>query len=192
MVLPDRTWAVVVMSSWVACSACSWMADDATPEGPTTSLEITSDGVLELNSHFFDTASADLSQDGYNHLIALSGELVASFNDGTYTGPVCVEGHTDNRGTESENMSLSQRRAQTVEGVLKAEGVKNKITAVGKGESESTSAGSHEEARRVDVRLSACDPADNLQGSSLGRALTEGGALGSAAPADGEAQTETE
>ena len=47
-----------------------------------------------------------------------------------------VEGHTDSQGTESSNIDLSQRRAQTVRDYLVSRGVPNdKVTAQGLGQS---------------------------------------------------------
>lgn len=49
--------------------------------------------------------------------------------------PVLVIGHTDERGSEQYNMSLSKRRAEIVVAYLKKQGVKIPLKAVGKGKS---------------------------------------------------------
>jgi OOP family OmpA-OmpF porin len=49
---------------------------------------------------------------------------------------IVVEGHTDSRGSDENNMKLSQRRADSVRSHLITQGITaDKITAVGWGES---------------------------------------------------------
>jgi len=67
-----------------------------------------------------------------------------------------IEGHTDSRGEESDNLDLSQRRADAVRDFLIAKGIRStRITARGYGETEAvasnaTTAG-RQENRRVEV-----------------------------------------
>ena len=69
---------------------------------------------------------------------------------------ITVEGHTDSVGSESSNMALSQRRAESVMNYLVSHGVSaDRITAIGKGKeypvtSNSTAAG-RQKNRRVEV-----------------------------------------
>jgi len=50
---------------------------------------------------------------------------------------VTIEGHTDNIGTDADNLSLSQRRANAVLAAVTAAGVgPDRLTAVGFGESK--------------------------------------------------------
>jgi OOP family OmpA-OmpF porin len=44
-----------------------------------------------------------------------------------------VDGHTDSTGSDKLNLSLSQRRAESVEAYLKSHGVTNTLTAKGFG-----------------------------------------------------------
>jgi len=66
-----------------------------------------------------------------------------------------VEGHTDALGSESYNLSLSQQRAQTVTTFLLEKGVaKDKVTAVGLGESSPREENAYDAAnRRVEIRI---------------------------------------
>ncbi len=112
--------------------------------------------MITAQSQYFETGSANVSKDGIRYLEAVSEELVNSFESGEYTGPICIEGHSDSRGPTSQNMALSQKRADEVERILKGEKVENPITSVGKGESESTNVDSYQKARRVDITLSDC------------------------------------
>ncbi len=64
-----------------------------------------------------------------------------------------VAGHTDNRGTKQHNLGLSQRRAETVLGYLKAHGVTNRMTAHGYGEEDPLADNSTVEGRQQNRRV---------------------------------------
>ena len=73
-----------------------------------------------------------------------------------------IVGHTDSVGTDSYNMALSQRRAQSASAYLQSKGIAaSRITALGRGESEpiasnSTEAG-RQQNRRVEVAIYASE-----------------------------------
>ena len=69
---------------------------------------------------------------------------------------VLIEGHTDNVGSDQNNMLLSERRAQSVQTGLLQRGVdRSQITAVGKGENfpiaSNDSAAGRQSNRRVEM-----------------------------------------
>lgn len=70
----------------------------------------------------------------------LIGELQAVYNDKIKNKEVIkitVEGHTDQRASEQYNQKLSERRAESAKSeLIKLGADKDKITSVGKGESE--------------------------------------------------------
>lgn len=73
---------------------------------------------------------------------------------------VVVQGHTDSAGSEEHNMSLSQRRAQSVQSYLISRGVApERIAAVGHGEAfpvaSNASNWGRQQNRRVDILLRA-------------------------------------
>ena len=83
-----------------------------------------------------------------------------------------VDGHTDDRGTTEYNMSLGERRAETVVNYLNNSGVeKNRLTVVSFGEEQPLASGSNAvanaENRRVDFRLMKGDIQFVLEDSSL-------------------------
>ncbi len=138
--------------------SCSWFSSaERERELPPLAIDVAEGEVITAQSQYFETGSANVSKDGIRYLEAVSEELVNSYESGEYTGPICIEGHSDSRGPTSQNMALSQRRADEVERILKGEKVENPITAVGKGESESTNVDSYQKARRVDITLASCE-----------------------------------
>jgi outer membrane protein OmpA-like peptidoglycan-associated protein len=85
-------------------------------------------GDVVLDSASFDTASAVLKPGA----IAMLNEHMGDFKDAR---GIKITGHTDNRGSDSYNQSLSQRRANAVAEYLRRRGVRSPIAAVGMGES---------------------------------------------------------
>ena len=65
-----------------------------------------------------------------------------------------VQGHTDNTGSASSNMKLSQKRAQAVVDKLVSLGISaDRLTAVGKGQEEPIADNSTEEGRAQNRRV---------------------------------------
>ncbi|MDY6947902.1 MAG: OmpA family protein [Pseudomonadota bacterium] len=86
--------------------------------------------VLTLGDVLFDTGQATLKPGAAASLDRLASALREQ------TGrKVLIEGHTDNVGSDQNNLGLSERRAQSVQAALTQRGVnRNQITALGKGE----------------------------------------------------------
>jgi outer membrane protein OmpA-like peptidoglycan-associated protein len=65
-----------------------------------------------------------------------------------------VVGHTDDTGRDAYNMDLSQRRAQSVAGILTAAGVNgNRIVATGRGETQPIAANTTPQGRAQNRRV---------------------------------------
>jgi serine/threonine protein kinase len=110
--------------------------------------------VLTIPGTMFSTGSARIEPQVLPLLRELSAQLL--------TVPelkVTIEGHTDSRGLEKENLALSQRRAEGIREILLSSGVEPaRLTAVGRGEqfpaySNDTYQG-RVRNRRVEVSLS--------------------------------------
>lgn len=86
--------------------------------------------VLTLGDVVFETGKADLAPGAYRTIDKLTEFLHA--NPGRR---VAVEGHTDSRGNDAYNLSLSQRRADAVAAAIISRGIStDRITARGLGE----------------------------------------------------------
>ncbi|HWV14263.1 MAG TPA: OmpA family protein [Cellvibrio sp.] len=110
--------------------------------------------VVTLGDLLFETGKADLKGGAAANLSKLSAFLTQHVNRG-----VIIEGHTDSVGSESFNMGLSQRRADSVKAYLLAQGVAaDRVVAVGKGETtpvaSNDSASGRQMNRRVEVIIS--------------------------------------
>ena len=65
-----------------------------------------------------------------------------------------ITGHTSSKGPAAYNQKLSEKRAQAVKAMLVGYGVEaDRITAVGKGESEPLTEGDHAQNRRIEATL---------------------------------------
>ena len=101
----------------------------------------------------FITDSADINSGFYATLNSVA-KVLKKFDDST----VMVSGHTDNTGSDSYNLTLSQNRAQAVASYLEGQGVKYRrfeIMGMGKSNpiaSNGSSAG-RAQNRRVEIKI---------------------------------------
>jgi len=106
-------------------------------------------GLLSNSIISFRTASAEVAVDSYvllDQLASIAGECPAA--------SITIEGHTDSRGAESFNQSLSQNRAQSVVDYLTNQGVDaNRLTAAGFGESSPIADNTTSEGRALNRRI---------------------------------------
>jgi outer membrane protein OmpA-like peptidoglycan-associated protein len=101
----------------------------------------------------FDFDKADLkptAEGKLNHLLTVVNSKPGS--------RIAIEGHTDLRGSDAYNQTLSQRRAESVRSWLVAHGVAaGRISATGAGESRPVRTGNteadHQANRRVEIRI---------------------------------------
>lgn len=105
--------------------------------------------VLILGDVMFDTAQSSLKTGAYDTL----DRLASSLRD--HPGrSVVIEGHTDNVGSEDNNLMLSERRARSVQSALQQRGVNgNQISVVGRGESAPIDSNESESGRRQNRRV---------------------------------------
>lgn len=109
--------------------------------------------VLTLGDVLFATGKADLMPGAMRSL----DKLVAFLQENPERN-ILIEGHTDSRGTESANLALSQRRAESVRSALAGRGIDGgRIATTGYGEaypiaSNDTVAG-QQQNRRVEITI---------------------------------------
>lgn len=101
----------------------------------------------------FITDSADINSGFYATLNSVA-KVLKKFDDST----VLVSGHTDNTGSDSYNLTLSQNRAQAVADYLSGQGVKYKrFEVMGMGKSNpiasNTSSTGRAQNRRVEIKI---------------------------------------
>ncbi|RYZ95262.1 MAG: DUF4398 domain-containing protein [Moraxellaceae bacterium] len=115
--------------------------------------------VVTLGDVLFETDKSDLKQGAVANLAKLSAFLTQHPER-----TIAIEGHTDSVGSDDYNMSLSQRRANSVQQFLVGQGIAaNRLTALGKGENfpvaSNDSASGRQMNRRVEVIISNTQPA---------------------------------
>jgi outer membrane protein OmpA-like peptidoglycan-associated protein len=67
---------------------------------------------------------------------------------------VIIEGHTDNKGADDANMTLSQKRADAVKRYIASKGVSaSRMTAIGYGETKPVADNDSEEGRALNRRV---------------------------------------
>lgn len=115
--------------------------------------------VLTLGDVLFDTAEAQLKP-GANATIEQLAEFMNEYPDRR----LLIEGHTDSRGDESYNQTLSRQRADAVRNALLSAGINSeRLRTEGLGEaypvaSNETQAG-RQQNRRVNIIISSPDKA---------------------------------
>jgi len=103
----------------------------------------------------FDVNSSTLKEDARTNIAKLS-TILKKYSDTN----ILVEGHTDSDGTDAYNQALSERRAASVSGFAKEQGVVGgRFTAVGYGESQPVASNETVDGkaknRRVDIAIFA-------------------------------------
>ncbi len=105
--------------------------------------------VFRLNNLFFETASAELKPESYQEL-----ERLVKFLNENPTIKIKIAGHTDNVGSDKDNLELSQNRAAAVEQFLKQATINlERISSEGFGEGKPLESNETEEGRRINRRV---------------------------------------
>ncbi len=98
----------------------------------------------------FVTGKAELLPAAQDQL----GQVAKALQDQGEIKPIVVEGYTDSVGSDSNNMTLSQARAEAVRSYLVSKGLpSDKLTAVGKGKSNPVAANDTADGRANNRRV---------------------------------------
>lgn len=115
---------------------------------------VESDRIRIKGNILFETGSAIIQKKS----LKLLDEVAVVLDRNPELGPVLIEGHTDNVGSDTLNLSLSQRRAQSVMDYLVSKGIEaRRLRAKGFGESKPIATNAtplgRAKNRRVEFRL---------------------------------------
>jgi OOP family OmpA-OmpF porin len=103
-------------------------------------------GQTQIN---FQTASDEINPDSFSLL-----DQLASVAEECPAARIVIEGHTDSRGRDVYNQSLSESRAVSVLDYLLAKGLpSNRLSAIGYGESQPIADNNTEEGRAINRRI---------------------------------------
>jgi len=147
-----------------ASDACNGVTAEAEPEPepepePAPAPEVKKEPIVSIatlgGQALFATNSADLNGAGEEAIARLVTDL-AKFQE---ISQIVVTGHTDSRGSEEYNQSLSERRAGTVKSYLEAAYPSVPVSAIGMGENSpretNATAEGRQANRRVEVQVTA-------------------------------------
>jgi len=110
------------------------------------------DAQLSQTTVNFATSTATLTRDSQTLLERISGMVLACANDGV---DVEIGGHTDARGSDEANMTLSEARANVVRNFLIERGVnESNLSAVGFGETQPIASNDTTAGRAANRRIS--------------------------------------
>jgi outer membrane protein OmpA-like peptidoglycan-associated protein len=131
---------------------------DGCPDQGKTKVVITKEKIEILEMVYFDVNKATIQQRSFNLLDQVASVLK---NNGQIT-KIRVEGHTDSDGGDAANLSLSQRRTESVKKYLTDRGIDGaRLVPVGFGETKpkvpNTSKANKEKNRRVEFAIVELD-----------------------------------
>ena len=105
--------------------------------------------IVRLNNIFFDFAKATLRPESYPEL-----DRVVEFLQKNPTISIDISGHTDNVGSDADNLHLSSARAKAVLEYLMSKGIPpNAVSSTGFGETKPIAGNDTDEGRQLNRRV---------------------------------------
>ena len=158
-ILNKKNAVVLGLSSSLLFTSCEAVKNsNNTQRGPGAEVERVNEGIkvtMKENMVNFAFNSSELSSSAKTNLDKLAKVLVNNPDTN-----INIYGHTDNKGTDAYNMTLSEKRAKSVVNYLASHGVKrNRMFAKGMGKSDPVATNETEagraENRRVEFAITA-------------------------------------
>jgi outer membrane protein OmpA-like peptidoglycan-associated protein len=124
--------------------------DDGCPDEGETKVRVTAEKIEILEKVYFDTNKARIKKRSFDVL----NQVAAVMKNNTKIKKLRVEGHTDSRGKDEYNKTLSQRRADAVVVYLTERGIDvNRLTAIGYGEEKPIADNAKRKGRATNRRV---------------------------------------
>ncbi|MGM0556571.1 MAG: OmpA family protein [Myxococcota bacterium] len=124
--------------------------EDGCPDEGETKVKVTEDKIEILERVYFDTNKATIKQRSFNVL----DQVATVLRRNSQITKVRVEGHTDSRGSDSYNLELSKRRAQSVKEYLVEAGIDaGRLESEGYGETRPLESNSTAQGRERNRRV---------------------------------------
>lgn len=127
-----------------------FMDEDGCPDDLNEKAVVSKDKIIITEPVYFATNKDKILKQSFEILDAVAKIL----EENPQIKLVRIEGHTDDRGKDSYNMELSQRRARSVRKYLMGKGIApNRLEAVGYGETQPIADNEEEEGRAKNRRV---------------------------------------
>ncbi len=127
--------------------------DDGCPEEGEGLVSLQCDRIEIAENVYFETSSAEIEARSFE----LLNQVATVLRSANQIRRVRVEGHTDDRGSDDSNLTLSQERAESVRTYLENQGVRTSVDAVGFGETrpiaDNDSRSGRAQNRRVEFHI---------------------------------------
>ncbi len=124
--------------------------DDGCPDEGAQLVRLTAEKIEIGEKVYFDSGSAKIQERSFN----LLDQVAAVLKNHITVRKLRIEGHTDDRGAEQFNLSLSQRRAESVRDYLEDKGIEaERLEATGFGESRAIATNRTAKGREVNRRV---------------------------------------
>lgn len=124
--------------------------EDGCPDEGETKVQVTRDRIVILDKVYFDTSKAVIKERSFDVLQQVASVMKAN----PQIKKLSIEGHTDSRGDDDDNMQLSQRRAEAVREFLINKGIAaDRLVAKGFGETKPVATNDTKDGRAQNRRV---------------------------------------
>jgi outer membrane protein OmpA-like peptidoglycan-associated protein len=128
-----------------------FLDEDGCPDDPNAKVHIDKDRIIITEQVHFETAKDIIRTESYEIL----DNVAIVLNENAQIVKIRIEGHTDDRGSDTYNLDLSQRRAESVRAYLIEKGgvSERRLDAVGFGETRPIKSNDDSAGRAMNRRV---------------------------------------